>query len=180
MLNTVTVCPRPETARSYLCQQQAVSVHLHLHRAASHSAALDQAKHRWEETHGKKTPTKTKQSQHKTNHPSIRLLTDIRYLKVWLIKNLPVELDETLKISFDLNPPCCRWLCPCTWTSRGPTSSSPLTLTLPPRKTHTASTSVELLSCAPSSHFEPHRSLDYKPTHNFHLLLFSHHFQSSL
>lgn len=44
---------RSETARSNLCQQQAVSVHHHLHRAASHSAPLDQAKRHREETHGK-------------------------------------------------------------------------------------------------------------------------------
>ena len=44
--------PRSETAGSYLCQQQAFSVHLHLHWAASHSAPLDQAEQRWEETHG--------------------------------------------------------------------------------------------------------------------------------
>lgn len=45
--------PRFETTRSNLCQQQAVSVHHHLHRSAPHSAPLDQAKHHREETHGK-------------------------------------------------------------------------------------------------------------------------------
>lgn len=45
---------RSETAGGYLLQQQAVSVHIHLHWAASHSAPLGQAEQCGEETHGTK------------------------------------------------------------------------------------------------------------------------------
>lgn len=50
--NRLTVCFRSEIAGSYLCQQQVVSLHLHLHWAASDPAPLDQARQLWEETCG--------------------------------------------------------------------------------------------------------------------------------
>lgn len=84
MLNMFTVCSRPETPGSYLCQQQAVAVHLHLHWAASHSPALDQAEHSREATRGINTE----------NHSTIIFFC----LTEYLIISFPFELHETLTI----------------------------------------------------------------------------------
>lgn len=46
-------CYRPEAAGSYLHQQQALSIHNHLHWAASHTAAMVEAKQCGKEEHGK-------------------------------------------------------------------------------------------------------------------------------
>lgn len=165
MSNTASL--RSETAGIYLCQQQAVSVHLYLHWVASHSAPLDQAKQWWEETHGMNKICIHNIKQFLSNNlvRCFRKITNVdKFCFCFLFLPCIVFWMTVQNHSSHLVfPPCCRWLCQCTWTSPGRTSSSLLTLTLPPRKIHIASMSAELLSCAlsrwPKSFLETRESL---------------------
>lgn len=81
---------RPETARSNLCQQQAFSLHHHLHRAASHSAPLDQAKQHREETHGKK-----KNQCYQTSHQMVSFAKGLELLNSFTYLLLRLDAGDS-------------------------------------------------------------------------------------
>lgn len=118
---------RPEAAGSHLLQQQALSIHCHLHWAASRTAAMGEAKQRGKEEHGKVSVIHFS-LVHK--HACV-----LPWTSCLIVKWAP--------LFFVFRSPC-----QCIWTSLVQILSLQWTSTLPQRKTHTISTSVEWLSSA--------------------------------